>query len=712
MSEKRRNWTKLIISPAVKTCSNFYQTREFRNMSYKLKKINNTHTDFSTFLKTHTNINFNSNKNSMKTFHKTLMRKKLYSNPKFIEMKSMSYTDRNSQEKDKSHLNNKSNKIHKGNFFLTNNNEISYTDRTIFDYNYTTHNDFYKLKKIEPNKSNKNHTLNTSNLISSNLFLKFNGKKYLNSNYPDALFPKVSDFVEDIKMIRTIKYINQLKREKKKHEYAMAGLDNETTELTVHSLISSHKLLNNFKFSYITYNKYLLNQINKEKNKLDNYITDENLVQEEVIILEKRFDDLMAEFEILTNFKNLFTAIKHKTKIMNNNKSGKSFANEVKERLKQQIALEHQNTMSSTSNNVSKKRNVGLLRKPTIKKKNEKEKEKDNSSIILENLRNTNENKQEKVNRNQDKHFTSINNFNFRRNNTYKKIERFNSLQPFSTGKINKIENFLQNNNSKNSIPSLPLEKYDVQKEVKIIENNIIESIEEYNFLESDIIYLKLLFTQEKGLMNSLIANLIKERISQLDFCKKYYVILNNRYKSLKNRNKDFSLFFLIYRKVNKLLGEVTTYKVQGFKVIIEDMKNIYDKNKLFYQYKVEKNEFRRAYIIKQLVKYLYKVLILIEKIRIELIQKKNEYLKDSYYSEKIIKYENKMDIEKKLFYSKYKRNEDLLRIEKRNQNIVKNLNKIIYRPKRKVGQNYQVINHHKRKKVLSHENENDMIFY
>ena len=710
MNEKRRNWTKLIISPALKTCYNFYQTPEFRNKSYKLKKINNNHTDFSSFLKTYTNLNFYSNKNSMKSFHKTLMRKKLYSNPRFIEMKSMSYTDRNYKDKVLNSLDNKSNNnIHKRNFFLTNNNEIScYIDNSIQDYNYKTNNNFYKVKKIKPNNNNKNHSLNTSNLISSNLFLKFNGKKYLNSNYPDALFPKVSDFIEDIKMVRQIKYINTLKKEKK-HEYEIDGLDNETTKLTVHSLMSSFKLLNDFKSSYITYNKYLLNQINKEKNKLDNYISEENSVKEEFILLQKRFDDLMAEFEILTNFKNLFIAIKYKTKIMNNNKSGKSFANEVKERLKQKIALTHQNkTVNISISNSSKKRDLNILRNRTFKKKNEKEK----SSTKIDRLNNKNNIKVEKVIRHKDKHVTSINTFNFRRNNIFKKMERFNSLQPLSTSKINTIENFLQKNTSTTSIPSLPLKQYDVHKEIKIIENSILESIDEYNYLESDILYLKQLFSQEKDLMNNLISHLIKEKISQLDYCKKYNVILNNRYNLLKNRNKDFSLFFMIYRKVNKLLFEVTTYKVQGFEVIIENMKNIYDKNKLFYQYKVEKNENKREYIINQLVKYLYKVLILIEKIRIELIQKKNDYLKNSYYSEKIIKYENKMDIAKKLFYSKFKRNEDLIRIEKRNQNIVKNLNKIIYRPKRNVAQYYQIGNHKRVKKNFYHENENDMIFY
>ncbi len=709
MNVRNRNLKKLFLSPTLKTCTNFYQTPEFRTLSNKLRRINDTHTDFSTFLKTHTNFNFYPNKNSMQSFHKTLMHKKLHSNPKFIEIERMCYTERNSREKikDKNNMRN----IPKDNFFLTNNNEVCNTDRTILDYNYEKHKDFYKLIEFETNKNNKTHSLNKSNLISSNLFLRFNGKKYLNSNYPDALFPKVSDFIEDIKMVRTVKYINNLKVEKQKHEYAMAGLDNETTKLTVHSLVKSFKLLKNFKSSYITYNKYLINQIHREKNKLDSYIADENSVKEEVILLQKRFDDLMIEFEILANFKNLFIAIKNKTKIMSINSSGKSFADEVKERLKQQIILAKQNPAIVNSIS-SKKRNIGIMRKPTIKQKNEKEKE--YLSPVSKKFSNNNLNKiQKKGDRTQNKHVTVVTTFNSKKNEKIKKMERFNSLQPFSTGKINKIEYFLQKNSSSSSIPSIPLEHFDVQKKIKMIENNILESIEDYNCLESDIIYLKLLFSQEKGLMSDLLTHLIQDRINQLDYCKKYNILLNNRYNLLINRNKDYSLFFLIYRKLNKLLGEAVTYKFQKFKLIIDDMKSIYDKNKLYYQFKVEKNEYRRAYIIKQIVKYIYKVLILVEKIELELIQTKNYYLKSNYYSEQIVKYANKMDIAKKLFNSKYKRNEELLRREKINLSTIKNLNKIIYKPKRKVAQSHQVIDpHKKRKKIIPHENENDMIFY
>ena len=717
MNAKNRNLKKLFLSPTLKTCSNFYQTPEFRLLTNKLRKINDTHTDFSTFLKTHTNFNFYPNKNSMKSFHKTLMRKKLHSNPKFIEIERMCYTERNSKEKIKDKNNTRN--IPKENFFLTNNNEICNSDRTILDYNYKTRKDFYKLIETEANNNNKIHPLNKSNLISSNLFLKFNGKKYLNSNYPDTLFPKVSDFIEDIKMVRTVKYINNLKIEKQKHEYAMAGLDNETTNLTVHSLVNSFKLLKNFKSSYITYNKYLINQIHREKNKLDSYIADENSVKEEVILLLKRFDDLMIEYEILTNFKNLFIAIKNKTKIMSINSSGKSFADEVKERLKKQITLARQN--ATIVNSISsQRRKIGIMRKSTVKLRNEKEKEKDKEkekeyhSPISKQLSINNINKiLKKEDRNHNRHVTVVTTFNAKKNEKIKKIERFNSLQPSSTGKINRIENFLQKNSLSSSIPSISLEHYDVQRKIKLIENNILESIEDYNYLESDIIYLKLIFSQEKGLMSDLMTHLIQDRINQLDYCKKYNILLNNRYKLLVNRNNDYSLFFLIYRKLNKLLGEAVTCKVQKFKLIIDEMKIIYDKNKLYYQNKVEKNEYKRAYIIKQLVKYIYKVLILVEKIELELIQTKNYYLKSNYYSEQIVKYANKMDIAKKLFNSKYKRNEELLRREKINQNTIKNLNRIIYKPKRKVAQIHQVKDpHKKRKKIIPHENENDMIFY
>ena len=321
--------------------------------------------------------------------------------------------------------------------------------------------------------------------------------------------------------------------------------------------------------------------------------------------------------------------------------------------------------------------------------------------LISKQLSNNNLNRIHERDRSQNKHITVATTFNFKKKEKIKKMERFNSLQPSSTEKINKIENFLQKNSLSslnNSMPSISLDHYDVQKEIKIIENNILESIEKYNYLKSDMIYLKLFFSQEKGLMNDLMIHLIQDRINQLDYCKKYNILLNNRYKLLINRNNDYSLFFLIYRKLNKLLGEAVKYKFQKFKLNFDDMKSIYDKNKLYYQYKVEKNEYRRAYIINQLVKYIYKVMILVEKIELELIQTKNYYLKSNYYSEQIVKYANKMDISKKLFNSKYKRNEELLRREKINQTTINNLNRIIYKPKRK--------------KIIPHENENDMIFY
>jgi hypothetical protein len=401
---------------------------------------------------------------------------------------------------------------------------------------------------------------------------------------------------------------------------------------------------------------------------------------------------------------------------MNYNTSGKSFANEVKERLKQQIAFSRKNTIM-INNISSKRRNLNILRrKPTIKQKKEKEKDKENNSIISKQLSNNNLNKVQKKDRSQSKHVTVATSINFKIKEKIKKMERFNSLQPSSTEKINKIENFLQKNSLSslnNSMPSISLDHYDVQKEIKIIENNILESIEKYNYLKSDMIYLKLFFSQEKGLMNDLMIHLIQDRINQLDYCKKYNILLNNRYKLLINRNNDYSLFFLIYRKLNKLLGEAVKYKFQKFKLNFDDMKSIYDKNKLYYQYKVEKNEYRRAYIINQLVKYIYKVMILVEKIELELIQTKNYYLKSNYYSEQIVKYANKMDISKKLFNSKYKRNEELLRREKINQTTINNLNRIIYKPKRKVAQSHQIIvPHKKRKKIIPHENENDMIFY
>ena len=59
---------------------------------------------------------------------------------------------------------------------------------------------------------------------------------------------------------------------------------------------------------------------------MDNYIVDENIIKEQVILLEKKFDDLMIEFEILNNFNSLFKAVKERARINNNDLLSKTFA--------------------------------------------------------------------------------------------------------------------------------------------------------------------------------------------------------------------------------------------------------------------------------------------------------------------------------------------------------------------------------------------------
>ena len=721
MSERRRNWKKLIISQSYKTCSDFYQSSKFRIISKKMKSLNIKMIDFSSLSKTHNKFNIISNKKYFDSYHKNYMHKKLYTNPKFFEMKRLCYTERSKKEKNIIRTNNAKTKsfLKTSKIFITNNNEINNTEKNTIEIsekndnkkgNSLYNNIFFNKMKNRNRKLNRQfdrnyYNTNKSNLIYSNLFLPFNETKYQNSNYPDIHFPKMNDFIEDIKMVRTVKFINSIKAEKSKHENALAGLPDEKTELTIYSLTNSIRLLESFQESYINYNKFLLKEIIREKNKLDNYIADENSAQEEVLLLEKKFDDLMEEFEILTNFKYLFNSIKNKTKNFNDNFSTKSFAQITKEHLKQKIMFSRKNTYNP---NITLNRKNTFLKKQTFnsKKINESTKFIRNDSISNKSLI-----KKIQVNR----FSTSVNVNKFKENNNSKKMERLNSIQPNKFIKKNTIEILIQQNKSNTSIPGLKLDNFDVKKQFKSIENNILDSIDKYNNLQSDIKYSKLLASKENNSFDHILYDkLLKEKTNELDFCIKYNTLLISKYKLIKNKNKNYSLLLLIYNKINRFMNQVIKYRIKSYQDTIDNMRNIYDKKKLFYLYKNEKNENKRSYLIKDIINYIYISLKLIEKIQIELIQGKNNYLKNNYYSEQIVKFENKIDIDKKLFNSKTKRNEELLRRQKVNENTIKNLNKIIYKQKRKVPPKYQIHNGQKKRIIINNEENEveDMFFY
>ena len=196
---------------------------------------------------------------------------------------------------------------------------------------------------------------------------------------------------------------------------------------------------------------------------------------------------------------------------------------------------------------------------------------------------------------------------------------------------------------------------------------------------------------------------------------KNYNKLLISKYNLLKCQNDDYSFYFLIYNIINEIIDSIKEYKLKKFQYLLDKINNIYDNNKIYIQYKKEKdkNEIKSLFLIRELINYIYKEFILIDEFVNELIRGKNNYLKNNYYSEQIEKYENKIDIDKRYFNNIIKRNEEILRREKINEDTTKKWNKNIIIPPRKVPKKYKIEKSHNKTEGQNQEKENeDLIFY
>ena len=727
MNNGNRNIKHLLISNSLKNCSDFYQSPKYRIFSDYIKKINLNNTKFSSLLKSKNKTINKSNKKNFDSFHKSFIHKKLTSNPKYIEIENrICNTDRGIKEA-----------IYIDKKTIENNIKSKTKKKSIIKKIFLTNNGYYekskKPLKLLTEASDDELLINNKKYINiqSNIFLPFNLKRFRNIDYPDILRPKISDFVEDIKMMRTAKFINNIQVEKDKHQTAVSGFESENLKIIQYSLKNTLKLIQCYNSSIIKYNKFLLDKIKIENKILKNYVINKNILKDQIDLLQKKFDDLMLEIKILNNFKNLFIAIKNKTKIEDNNLTEKAFEKKMIEKLKSlspKKPLKH-----STKEMYNKKK---LMRKSTkmfinnnifeLKKLEDIKENTSSFKIIMKksNKRRITYKKTEKSENNDKidenktnrkfKKFQTIFNVNLHNKlkPKHKRIERLNSLQPTSFSKINLIDNFEKKENLK-----VKFDNFNIQREYKLRVNNILEMIQQYNDIEDYIVYYKLLF--EKNNNNSIDSIMkrkqIKENTINLNYYKNYNKLLISKYNILKCQNDDYSFYFLIYSKINEIIDSIKDDKIKQYQYLLDKINNIYDNNKIYIQYTNEKdrNESKSSFLIRELINYIFRELILIEKFINELIHGKNNYLKNNYYSEQIEKYESKMDIDKKNFNNIIKRNEEILRRKKIDEDTIKKLNKIIFIPCRKVPKKYKIkINHIKtERQSLEKENEN-LLFY
>ena len=627
-------------------------------ISYRNKNIDFIKNEYEKFSKTQTKFNFSPKK--FISFHKSLLHLKLSINPKYKGKEYICYTDR--RTKKKKQIENFKQTYQK--IFLTNT-----EDKTIQNTKLHNHK---QLHLITDYKTKSNNKINKEKYMSipSNTFLPFKKSKYLYA-LPDIINEKISDFVDETKMIRTVKFINTIKIERKKKNRAFMQLKLEENEIEMNSLKTGLKLMDIYKKCFGDYNKFLINEIKKEQKLLNDYNVYKKSLEDQVNILQKKFNDIIKEVEVVNNFKLIFTAIKNKKKMEDFSHQSKIYIEELKTKLKKQI--------------ISPRINKTILtKKKTSISKVEKRKSKSkrfsigNLSINLP-PPNINIIEKHKSPRKSFRKSMSIIAF---QNNYNKRFERFNSYQPSTVEKTRKLETIHNNDNL----------DYDIERNENFIINNILKYIDKYNIINSKIIDFKLQLDKEGNSSDNKIKNkLINNQTSDLIYAKTYNKTLTSKYKILRYQNNDYSLLLSIYRKINRMISSVITFKIKDFNHIIDKFREIYDKNKLYATYKSMINDYKskKLYLDKELINYIYNALELIEELQCELISKKNEYLNNNLYHDRILEFEYKMDMIKRVNNNKEKRSKEILRKQEIYNKAIEKSNKIIFRTYRKVANNY-----------------------
>jgi hypothetical protein len=297
---------------------NMHSPSKPKYISYRNSNKNFLNTEYQNTNKTQTN--YNKTSKNFYSFHKSLLHLKLAINPKYKDKEYICYTERKSKKKKQ--IENFKQTYQK--IFLTNTDDKSIQNTKL--------NNNYQLHLITDFKTKSNNTIKNNKYMSipSNTFLPYKKNKYLYA-LPDIINEKVSDFVDETKMVRTVKYINTIKIERKKKNRAFMQLKLEENEIEMYSLKRNLKLIDMYKKCFGDYNKFLINEIKKEQKLLNDYNVYKKSLEDQVNILQKKFNDIIKEVEVVNNFKLIFTAINKDLKIK---RKWKILVNKVKYMLK------------------------------------------------------------------------------------------------------------------------------------------------------------------------------------------------------------------------------------------------------------------------------------------------------------------------------------------------------------------------------------------
>ena len=638
-------------------------------ISYRNNNADFLINEYEKFSKTQSK--FNLSRKNFKSFHKSLLHLKLSLNPKYKDNKYICYTERRSKKKKE--IENFKNIYEK--IFITNTED-----------NTTKINHKKQLHLItDYNTKTKNINYNNHLSIPSNTFIPYKKNKYLYI-LPNVVKEKVSDFVEEMKMIRTAKFINTIKIEREKKNFALIRLKFEENEIEMNSLKTSLKLLDIYKKCFVDYNKFLINEIKKEQNLLNQYNIYKKSLEDQVNILQKKFNDIMKEIEVVNNFKQIFTAIKNKKKIEDFTKQSKKYVEELKKKLKKQTLI-RKKTINRKKTFICK----------TDKRKSRPRRTSDKNLELTMPIINESEKTRKSLNR-----AMSIISLS---KDKKKKLERMNSYQISAFEVRKRFDSEINQDNL----------DYDVERNENMMVKNILKLINRYNKINTKVIEFKIQSEREENSYDNYKKNiLINNQISDLNYLKAYNKSLTSKYKIALYQNNDYFLFFSIYDKINRMIRVVITYKLKDFNHIIDRFRQLYDKNILFATYKsmINEQKSKSLRLDKDIINYLYKALALIEKMHFELMTKRNEYVNNTQFHDQIIEYENKMDIIKRVNNNREKRNKEIMRKQQIYNRAIEKSNKIIFKPLRKVSNDYPV--HIRNKKNINNieiENE-DLLKY
>ena len=613
------NYKDDFLTIANKTSSSFYSNKSF------IKKFNETHHYKTSITKNYKNKLKKSPKNkTIFSFHREILKSKLFSNDKYLEMKD------------------------KSNFFITRFNSLITKD-TIDNYTLTN--------TVSDQYYEKNKILSKDNFLTIPTYSSkiFNCKKPLDEG--------ISDFMRKTYLIRRAKIINQSKKlNSKKYTDNIIEIEEHIDQL-LYNLNYANKLINNYKYVFHNYLKYLMNEINKQYSINNSLIEKETELKLEIRALKNKFDLIKKNFDQGINYQNLLLKVKYRVKDLKDlpvnilvNYNLEEYIPKKKNNLSKKNSINHPIKRRSSIMNLIKKTN-SINRKGSVRKSFNKFYDRDNHNSNIS-LKNRPTISKELV------------------YNTSEEFER--DMNNIENNVLRYFEKLLDINEEKYHL----IQERDELKKIKIKKEKK-ENIE-LNELNNKLFNLKnkYLFNQKK---------LLKLGVTKL------FGIKTN------SKNNRVSLYYKIYNKLADIILKFPYNLEIEYKC--PNMYEIIQKRIPVILYKgIKKNT-------------VIFCLWLIEQIMTKLFERFHSYKKDVKTLMQLNNIKINLEKEKRNIISRNRLMEEIKKRELIEKEIIEKMNKTFFLPRRKI----KIVNYSKNKKTkqkinnikINYElNINDIIYY